>query len=33
MLVNIYNKFTGKLGQKVGKSKCGHNYDIILHMF
>ena len=31
MLVNeTSHKFTGKLGQKVDKSKCGHNYKIIL---
>ena len=24
------HKFTGKLGQKVDKTKCGHNYKIIL---
>ena len=31
MLVNkTSHKFTGKLGQKVDKTKCGHNYKIIL---
>ena len=31
MLVNkTAHKFTGKLGQKVDKTKCGHNYKIIL---
>ena len=32
MLVNKTSyKFTGKLGQKVDKTKCGHNYKIILY--
>ena len=31
MLVNkTSHKFIGKLGQKVDKTKCGHNYKIIL---
>ena len=31
MLVNKTSyKYTGKLGQKVDKTKCGHNYKIIL---
>ena len=31
MLVNkTSHKFTGKLGQKVDKTKCGHIYKIIL---
>ena len=33
MLVNkTSHKFTGKLGQKVDKTKCGHNYKIILYV-
>ena len=31
MLVNkTSHKFTGKLGQKVDRTKCGHNYKISL---
>ena len=31
MLVNkTSHKFTGKQGQKVDKTKCGHNHKIIL---